>query len=728
MRTGPHYAQEASGLERAQELYRSGQLKEAEEAYRRLLATKPSGDAAAGLGAILKGSGRKQEAEELYRWALENCPLSVSLLNNACNWLREQGKATESIMWLQRGLQNWPEDIHLRWGLALSLHHAEKPQQALGHLEQLLQENGNRPLLLRELVACLLSCNRLDEALYHLEQLRGLEPIDEMLLQQQLTLLQRMGRREEAWNILHAEQEATGKEFLQTRALLFLAENRLIEALPLFIKLCNVEPMKADNWLNLAACQKGIKQMVSPLKTLKMAVKLHPNRSDLRQAFGSLLIEHGKWETGLSHLLISADDTKAKDEQLFNLQFAAAGCRILSAKQLKERVKRWETERVLSPTEIWSDHIKSRSRSKRLRVGYYSQDLNIHHPVGRFIWPVLRDHNKTEIEIIGISCAKSSQSGHEEIRKYCDRWVELGMSDDIEAARHISELELDILIELGGYTGGQRIRPLTAKPAPIQLSYLGYFASTHLNCIDGIIGDNIVLPKGIEKEFPGMTLYRLSRCYMSYEQTKSLDPERTAADSRFRFGCFNHSRKLSDQCLELFARVLKENPESLLVLKSQTFGELEERERIKQRLEKLGIERERLDILKRADDENTHLKLYGNVDVALDPIPYGGATTTAEAIWMGVPVICLAGEGMVGRLSASILEGAGLSAAITKDIDNYIKLASKFALLGPRNKQQRLAIRKQVEKSELMNSKGLARAIEETYRECWHQWIKSRTS
>ena len=126
-----------------------------------------------------------------------------------------------------------------------------------------------------------------------------------------------------------------------------------------------------------------------------------------------------------------------------------------SAKQLKERVKRWETERVLSPTEIWSDHIKSRSRSKRLRVGYYSQDLNIHHPVGRFIWPVLHDHNKTEIEIIGISCAKSSQSGHEEIRKYCDRWVELGMSDDIEAARHISELELDILIELGGYTGGK---------------------------------------------------------------------------------------------------------------------------------------------------------------------------------------------------------------------------------------------------------------------------------
>ena len=129
---------------------------------------------------------------------------------------------------------------------------------------------------------------------------------------------------------------------------------------------------------------------------------------------------------------------------------------------------------------------------------------------------------------------------------------------------------------------------------------------------------------------------------------------------RFRFGCFNHSRKLSDECLDLFAEVLRITPGSLLVLKSQTFGETAERKRIELRLGERGIDRRRIELLRRSENEEDHLKLYGRMDVALDPIPYGGATTTAEALWMGVPVICLAGDGMVGRLSSAIISGAGL--------------------------------------------------------------------
>ena len=118
---------------------------------------------------------------------------------------------------------------------------------------------------------------------------------------------------------------------------------------------------------------------------------------------------------------------------------------------------------------------------------------------------------------------------------------------------------------------------LTAKPAPIQLSYLGYFASTHLKCIDGIIRDKKLFPENAEKKHPGQTIYRLPRCYMAFEEKGSLDPKRIANDNFFRFGCFNHSRKLSDPCLDLFAKILENNPGSLLVLKSQTFVEEEER-------------------------------------------------------------------------------------------------------------------------------------------------------
>ena len=305
----------------------------------------------------------------------------------------------------------------------------------------------------------------------------------------------------------------------------------------------------------------------------------------------------------------------------------------------------------------------------------------------------------------------------------CDRWLELGASSDLAAARQIAELELDLLVELGGYTGGQRLRLLTARPAPIQLSYLGYFASTHLQCIDGWIGDTVVFPKSLEQEAPKQILHRLLRCYMAYKPERSPELVRTAPDQRFRFGCFNHSRKLSDPCLDLFAAVLKATPESLLVLKSQTFGEAAERQRITDRLKARGIQEERLELLERSDGAEQHLSLYGRMDVALDPIPYGGATTSAEALWMGVPVICLAGEGMVGRLTAAVLTGAGLDAAIAPDLQGYIYRAQRIVAAGPRNAERRQEIRQQMQSSALMDGLGLAKAMEALYRQCWKQWV-----
>ena len=713
-----------SPLLRAQELHRSGQLRGAEEAYRNLLLTEANGDAAAGLGAILRKSGRDEEAEEHYRWALNNCTWSPNLISNACNWLREHGKSKESLVWLERGLNHWPDDLHLRWGWVLSLHHSGFPEKALRNLEELIKENGNRPLLLRELVACLVSCERIDEAINTLEMIRKREPNDQKILEQYLNLLQRRGRSKHAWQILKNQRNIDSVTMLRMRAILLLKDNHHDHALPLFEELCKLKPLEGDNWLNLAACQKALKQMVAPLQTLKKGLKLHPNRTDLKQAYGSLLVEHGKWDEGLKWLTNSANDQNTSDCQQFNLQFAASGYRLLPVKQLKERAEKWELSRGLTPTPIWSDHIKDQNISKRLKIGYFSQDLNTRHPVGRFMQPLLRNHDRKRVEVIAINCGNSSLSDNSDIKQFVDKWYDLGDISDIEAARKVSELELDILVELGGYTGGQRIRILTAKPAPIQLSYLGYFASTHLNCIDGVIGDKHLFPAGMEKEYPKQKLYRLPRCYMAFEQKENLVPRRTATDKRFRFGCFNHSRKLSDPCLDLFSEILTNNPDSIIVLKSQTFIEKEERERIRQRFIKRGIHDSRLKILKRCENSQSHLMMYGEVDVALDPIPYGGATTTAEAIWMGVPVICLAGEGMVGRLSASILEGAGLGAAIASDINQYKSIANLLAKVGPRDDAQRLAIRKKVSCSDLTDAKSLANHIEETYQMCWESWVR----
>ena len=186
-------------LEQAQAAHRAGRLEDAELLYRRILTENSQsiacGDAAAGLGALLRACNRHKEAGLHYHWALHHCRWSPLLLSNACNWLRDKGEAKESLIWLYKGLQEWPQDLHLRWGQVLSLHKAERPQQALHYLDELIQEQGQRPLLLQERVACLLSCGRNDEALSTLKALRGQKPNDATLLLQELTLLQRLQKR-----------------------------------------------------------------------------------------------------------------------------------------------------------------------------------------------------------------------------------------------------------------------------------------------------------------------------------------------------------------------------------------------------------------------------------------------------------------------------------------------------------------------------------------------------
>ena len=690
-----------------------------------ILSKEHNSDAAAGLGALLRSKGRHKEAETHYRWALNNCDLSPILISNASNWLRDQGYVHDSISWLSTGLQRWPEDMHLRWGMALSLHHAEEPEQAIRQLETLIDDHGQRPLLMKELLACLLKCEKWDEALRTVENMRSSQPDDAQLLQQQIKLLQRVQRTPEAWTLLRKQTLIKGVRLLQIKATLLLSEQRYQEALPLFAQLIEQEPEEGNHWINLAACQKNLKLMVAPLETLEHAVGLHPERPDLLQALGSIMIEHGRWREGLPYLVRSTANKNSSDVQHFNLQFSAAGNRLMTPTELQERAEKWEKGRGLTPTPLWNDNIKERSPDQRLRIGYFSQDLH-NHPVGRFIEPLLKIHNRQQVEVIGISCGGIHDNHSKRLEQHCDGWLEVKNNvSDLTAARQIANLELDILVELGGYTGGQRLRVLTAKPAPIQLSYLGYFASTNLKCIDGWIGDDVVFPQGIEKEAIGQKLYRLPRCYMSYQPESWIAPERTAQDEHFRFGCFNHSRKLSDPTLDLFAEVLKTIPGSILVLKSQTFCEMKERERVLRRLIDRGIPKERIEILKRSREVNDHLSMYGKMDVALDPIPYGGATTTAEALWMGVPVICLAGEGMVGRLSASILYGAGLEAAVATNIDGYIRRAKNIALRGIRTNKQRREIRNHLLKSQFMNSEGLVESMENIYRSCWQSWLSS---
>ena len=715
--------------QQARRAHQAGDLPLAEACYRQLLAeaSPPDGEVAANLGALLRSLGRLQEAEQHYRWALQACPADPLLLVNACNLLRQVGQAQETTQLLHQGLARWPGHRALAWGLALSLHHSGQPKLALEILQPLAQQNPGDFEVLLELGACLAKTGDLAAGLAVFDQAAHGAPDDRRLLANRITLRVDLGRLAEARALLDQAEKPFQVEMLGAEANLLMAEQQAEAALEGYRELTQRQPEIAEHWLNLAGCQKALKQMVAPLQTLERAYVLHPSRSDLAQGLGTLLADHGRWGEALPLLLAGADAAEAKDIHHCNLQFAAAAARLVPASQLEQKARAWESSRGLQPTPLWADHLRNRDPQRRLRVVYLSQDFN-NHPVGRFIEPVLEQHDRTAVEVVGVACGAIQDAVTQRLQNHCDQWLDLRFGDDLASARTLAELEPDLLVELGGYTGGHRLRLLTAKPAPIQLSYLGYFASTFLSCMDGWIGDPVLFPPGLEAEAGGQALHRLPRCYMAYQGDGEAAIERRAADPRFRFGCFNHSRKLSDPCLDLFTAVLQAVPESLLVLKSQSFVEPAEQKRMVDRLQQRGISTDQIEILPWAPDARDHLELYGRMDVALDPIPYGGATTTAEALWMGVPVLALAGEGMVGRLAASVLAGAGLGSAIARNPSEYLHKAQAMARQGARSSAQRRQLREHLRDSALLDGRGLAAALEDLYRRLWLEHCQIRCS
>ena len=306
---------------------------------------------------------------------------------------------------------------------------------------------------------------------------------------------------------------------------------------------------------------------------------------------------------------------------------------------------------------MWQDKIWSNSQKRKIKVGYMSSDL-CNHPVGRFILPIIEYHKSSDVEVVCISNTNTEDSIQERIKSQSSEWLDIRRMDDITAARRILDKEIDILVELGGYTADSRISVLRFKPCRIQLSYLGYFAPTYLRCIDGWIGDTELFAGLNKVQKDAHRLLNIKGGYMCYREKNFPKIKSVDRGRKFRFGSFNHARKLTSDTLELYNKVLRSTDNSMLVLKSLSFAEESERERVRRMLEKHEIDPGRVEIMRWIKGRDKHIDCYNYIDVALDPIPYGGATTTCEALVMGIPVITLRGDGMIGRLSSSILTSA----------------------------------------------------------------------
>jgi predicted O-linked N-acetylglucosamine transferase (SPINDLY family) len=371
-----------------------------------------------------------------------------------------------------------------------------------------------------------------------------------------------------------------------------------------------------------------------------------------------------------------------------------------------------------------------RDPSARIRVGYVSPDFR-DHAVATFFEPLLGAHDRAVFEVFIYHTVPTVDDVTRRLQRRADHWFGSRVVSDDELLAQVRADRLDILVDLAGLSSQNRLGVMARRGAPVQATFIGYPCTTGLTRIEYQIVDGITDPPGAEA-FSTERLARLPHCLLCYAPPPGC-PEVTpppslvrGADGEergFTFASFNTVGKTTDFTLGLWARVLEGVPGSRLLLKASGLSDAAMHERFIARAEAAGIARDRLVLLGHTP-RLEHMAAYAAADVCLDPFPFNGATTTCDALWMGVPVVTLRGDRHVARASASILTALGRPEWIAGSEDEYVRIAAELAGNPDGLAQERSSLRERMRTSPLRDAAGYAKAVEALYR----SWLEAPAS
>ena len=305
----------------------------------------------------------------------------------------------------------------------------------------------------------------------------------------------------------------------------------------------------------------------------------------------------------------------------------------------------------------------------------------------------------------------------------CDHWRPIFGINDENVINLIKKDKIDILVDLSGHTAGNRLLVFTQKPSPIQVTWLGYPNTTGLSSIDYRLTDIIADPIGEADELNSETLLRLPNGFQCYQGNENIPVSIELPQKRLEkitFGSFNNISKITTTVIKTWSKILLAIPTSRLVLKLPKLDD--NKSYYNELFIQEGILKERIEFYQPTPSIEEHLSLYNTIDICLDPFPYNGATTTCEALWMGVPVITLLGNNHVGRVGASILTNIGLTDFIAHDIKDYIDLAVKMSANTKVITELRAGLRERMKKAPLCDAHSFARDIEMVYQDMWSKY------
>lgn len=370
---------------------------------------------------------------------------------------------------------------------------------------------------------------------------------------------------------------------------------------------------------------------------------------------------------------------------------------------------------------------------RRLRIGIVSPDLRSH-SVAYFAEPILRHLDRAAFEVRCYFTGGFQDSTTPRLRSIADVWRDCGTLDDPALARLLRSDALDIALELSGHSSGNRLAAMALRPAPVQITCIGYPNTTGLSAMDGRIVDGLTDPPGTDS-LAVEKLHRLDPCFLCYQPPESLPaapchrgPGGPDFDATCAFGSFNNLQKINESVVSLWARLVQRVPSSRLLLKSPGMREESVREQVRARFAARGISPDRIEALPPTAGLAEHLASYAHVDIALDTFPYCGTTTTCEAMLMGVPVVSLVGSTHAARVGLSLLSAVGLSDLAASTEDEYIDRAGALAADRTRLAGLRSTMRDRLLASPLCDGPAYGRRLGVLLREVWRERCRAAVS
>jgi protein O-GlcNAc transferase len=708
---------------------RLGQREASVTAYQKALALKPDfADAEIALGVALQDLKRVDEAIASFRRAIAIKPDYAEVYYNLGGALVELGKLDEAVSSFRQGLEIKPDyaEAHAKLGIALA-DLGQSDAAAASYIEAL----KFRPDLVEahnNLAAVLIKLGQPEAAIASYRQALELAPDQAEVHSNLGVALKKLGKFEDAV-ASYRRALAIKPDLAEAHSNLGTVLHKLgqiDESLRSYRKALEIAPDNADVHNNLGFLQNELGQLEAATDSYRRALGGNPEHIESLSNLGSVLADLGKLEEAAASyrraLEIKPDYTLAHSNLIFTQNYMENHS---SSELLAEARRFGETvAQQAHPYTIWNNSPES---ARCLRIGIVSADLRVH-PVGYFAENVLGaliSQAGGRLELFGYYNFPEADAITERIKSLCRAWHDIHELSDERLAQLIRDDNIDILIDLSGHTGKNRLPMFAWKPAPVQVTWLGYFATTGVSAIDYLIADPWTLPESEEVNF-SETIWRLPEtrlCFTPPAEVVDVAPLPVLANDFITFGCFNNLTKINDQVVALWARILVAIPNSRLFLKSRPLGEASVQQQVRSRFAEHGIDPQRL-ILEPYVPRGNYLAAYNQVDIALDPFPFPGGTTTVEALWMGVPVLTLAGKHFLARQGVGLLMNAGLPEWVASDSDHYVALAVQHASDPHRLAALRAELRQQVLASPIFDAARFAWHFEAALRGMWEQWCR----